>query len=284
MSCLEWEWEWSVVLAGRWHCDAGQCSRGYSGCTGMEARGGESTPFPKDPRQTGQQSKHVLHMFNTYTTLFLEDWRGHYEQMHVHSDGITAALSETKGYLDKLHQEIAKTLEKISSREKYINNQVCVDGATCEYLLYITSVCLSAAGSSHPGFPQVPGPPCRGQGEVHSGEWRSDTFGQRTGTGVRGTRGSKGRDGPARNQHDRCSTTCQDQTSTNKAKGRKHTDGGPPWSGEYECGYMIRCKHTCIHTHTYTHTYKVEHTLLEANLKSKTAIKQQMNKTADNIM
>lgn len=46
--------------------------------------------------------------------------------MHAHSDGIKAALSETKGYLDKLHQEITKTLEKIGSREKYINNQVHV--------------------------------------------------------------------------------------------------------------------------------------------------------------
>lgn len=71
------------------------------------------------------------YMFNTYTTLSSKDWRGHYEQMHVHSDGITSALSETKGYLDKLHQEIAKTLEKISSREKYINNQVSGDGAVC---------------------------------------------------------------------------------------------------------------------------------------------------------
>lgn len=54
----------------------------------------------------------------------VQDWRGHYEQMHAHSDGIKSALSETKGYLDKLHQEITKTLEKIGSREKYINNQV----------------------------------------------------------------------------------------------------------------------------------------------------------------
>lgn len=44
--------------------------------------------------------------------------------MHAHSDGINSALSDTKGYLDKLHQEITKTLEKIGSREKYINNQV----------------------------------------------------------------------------------------------------------------------------------------------------------------
>ena len=29
-----------------------------------------------------------------------------------------------QGYLDKLQSEISKTLEKISSREKYVNNQV----------------------------------------------------------------------------------------------------------------------------------------------------------------
>lgn len=44
--------------------------------------------------------------------------------MHAHSDGISTTLTETQGYLDKLHQEITKTLEKIGSREKYINNQV----------------------------------------------------------------------------------------------------------------------------------------------------------------
>ena len=48
----------------------------------------------------------------------------HYEQMHAHKEGIESTLSETRVYLDKLHQEISKTLEKITSREKYINNQV----------------------------------------------------------------------------------------------------------------------------------------------------------------
>ncbi len=46
--------------------------------------------------------------------------------MHAHKEGIESTLSETKVYLDKLHQEISKTLEKIGSREKYINNQVCI--------------------------------------------------------------------------------------------------------------------------------------------------------------
>lgn len=53
-----------------------------------------------------------------------KDWRTHVDQMHQHRDGIESALSETKGHLDKLHKEISRTLEKISSREKYINNQL----------------------------------------------------------------------------------------------------------------------------------------------------------------
>ncbi|NXC99137.1 IFT57 protein, partial [Certhia brachydactyla] len=37
----------------------------------------------------------------------------------------SATLSEPlSGYLDKLHNEISRTLEKINSREKYINNQL----------------------------------------------------------------------------------------------------------------------------------------------------------------
>eukprot|EP00057_Strongylocentrotus_purpuratus_P024340 XP_011678814.1 PREDICTED: intraflagellar transport protein 57 homolog [Strongylocentrotus purpuratus] len=53
-----------------------------------------------------------------------KDGRTHVDQMHLHKDGIETALSETKGYLDKLHKEITRTLEKIGSREKYINNQL----------------------------------------------------------------------------------------------------------------------------------------------------------------
>ncbi|KAM4700974.1 intraflagellar transport protein 57 homolog isoform 1-T2 [Discoglossus pictus] len=53
-----------------------------------------------------------------------KDWRVHVDQMHQHKDGIEVSLKETKTYLDKLHNEISKTLEKVSSREKYINNQL----------------------------------------------------------------------------------------------------------------------------------------------------------------
>ncbi|XP_020662035.1 intraflagellar transport protein 57 homolog isoform X1 [Pogona vitticeps] len=53
-----------------------------------------------------------------------KDWRIHVDQMHQHQDGIESALKDTRGYLDKLHNEISRTLEKVSSREKYVNNQL----------------------------------------------------------------------------------------------------------------------------------------------------------------
>ncbi|KAI8908102.1 intra-flagellar transport protein 57 [Powellomyces hirtus] len=52
-----------------------------------------------------------------------KDWRIHVENMRHHQKLITSSLSETQTQLDKLHTEIEKTLEKISSREKYINTQ-----------------------------------------------------------------------------------------------------------------------------------------------------------------
>lgn len=53
-----------------------------------------------------------------------KDWRIHVDQMHQHRDRIKSSLKETKSYLDKLQEDIGKTLEKVSSREKYINNQL----------------------------------------------------------------------------------------------------------------------------------------------------------------
>ncbi|KAM9322277.1 intraflagellar transport protein 57 homolog [Pholidichthys leucotaenia] len=53
-----------------------------------------------------------------------KDWRIHVCQMHQHRDGIKSSLKEAKSYLDKLQDDIGKTLEKVSSREKYINNQL----------------------------------------------------------------------------------------------------------------------------------------------------------------
>lgn len=53
-----------------------------------------------------------------------KDWRTHIEQMHTYQNSIDESLKETKNYLEKLYDEISRTLEKISSREKYINSQL----------------------------------------------------------------------------------------------------------------------------------------------------------------
>ncbi|XP_065888739.1 intraflagellar transport protein 57 homolog [Dysidea avara] len=66
----------------------------------------------------------VLPALKIFTRPDNKDWRSHYDQMHQYSSGIDNSLSQTKLHLDKLYQEISKTLEKISSREKYINSQL----------------------------------------------------------------------------------------------------------------------------------------------------------------
>ncbi|KAK2822791.1 hypothetical protein Q5P01_022856 [Channa striata] len=53
-----------------------------------------------------------------------KDWRIHVDQMHQHRDAINSAFREAKSYLDKLQEDIGKTQEKVSSREKYINSQL----------------------------------------------------------------------------------------------------------------------------------------------------------------
>eukprot|EP00731_Ephydatia_muelleri_P036023 Em0192g13a len=102
------------------------------------------------------------------------DWRAHYEEMLQYREGIGSSLSETKVYLDGLHQEIAKTLEKISSREKYINNQL-------EHL-------IQDFRTSQDKLAEVK--------ERHRGAGvQRDRAGERAGTGNRGTGRSQGRDG-----------------------------------------------------------------------------------------
>lgn len=44
--------------------------------------------------------------------------------MHQHQEGINTSLQDAKGCLFKLREDISKTLEKVSSREKYLNTQL----------------------------------------------------------------------------------------------------------------------------------------------------------------
>lgn len=53
-----------------------------------------------------------------------KDWRSHVDQMGQYQDSIKDLLSDTQKDLDKLHNDIGKTLEKIETREKYVNSQL----------------------------------------------------------------------------------------------------------------------------------------------------------------
>lgn len=44
--------------------------------------------------------------------------------MHSYQNSIEDSLKDTKSYFEKLYDEISRTLEKIGSREKYINSQL----------------------------------------------------------------------------------------------------------------------------------------------------------------
>lgn len=73
----------------------------------------------------------VLPLLKVHIRADNKDWRSHYEQMQQYSNGINHTLQDTQSQLDKLHQEISKTLEKVASREKYINSQL--EGKIQEY-------------------------------------------------------------------------------------------------------------------------------------------------------
>ncbi|XP_019858121.1 PREDICTED: intraflagellar transport protein 57 homolog [Amphimedon queenslandica] len=77
-----------------------------------------------DPEEWRQEVERVLPSLKVHYRSDNRDWRLHYEQMHNYHDNIKTVLSDTKIHLDKLHTEITKTLEKIGSREKYINQQL----------------------------------------------------------------------------------------------------------------------------------------------------------------
>ncbi|XP_040574524.1 intraflagellar transport protein 57 homolog [Lepeophtheirus salmonis] len=77
-----------------------------------------------DEEEWKMEVERVIPQLKVTIRIDVRDWRTHLEQMHCYRDGIEEALGTTKFQLDKLYTEITKTLEKISSREKYLNSQL----------------------------------------------------------------------------------------------------------------------------------------------------------------
>lgn len=53
-----------------------------------------------------------------------KDWRTHLEQMQEYRNSIAETFTQTQTQLDRLGQEIGKGIDKLSSREKYLNQQL----------------------------------------------------------------------------------------------------------------------------------------------------------------
>lgn len=52
------------------------------------------------------------------------DWRTHLEQIKNYRTTIDDSMKSVKSQLDKLSKEIAETMEKITSREKFLNSNL----------------------------------------------------------------------------------------------------------------------------------------------------------------
>ncbi|XP_043110426.1 intraflagellar transport protein 57 homolog [Puntigrus tetrazona] len=77
-----------------------------------------------DAAQWNLEVERVLPQLKVTIRTDNKDWRIHVDQMHQHQDGINTSLLDAKGCLFKLREDISKTLEKVSSREKYLNTQL----------------------------------------------------------------------------------------------------------------------------------------------------------------
>ncbi|GIY13005.1 intraflagellar transport protein 57 homolog [Caerostris extrusa] len=66
----------------------------------------------------------VMHQLKVTVRNDSRDWRSHLDQIRQHRKNIDETMSTTKSQLDKLYTDISRSLEKIGSREKYLNNQL----------------------------------------------------------------------------------------------------------------------------------------------------------------
>lgn len=57
-------------------------------------------------------------------TLDSRDWRSHLEQMKQLRGNITTDLGGTKAHLNKIYTDIENTLDKVKTRETYLNKQL----------------------------------------------------------------------------------------------------------------------------------------------------------------
>ncbi|KAH9280163.1 Intraflagellar transport protein 57 -like protein [Echinococcus granulosus] len=73
----------------------------------------------------------VLPQLRLATYAEARDWRSRLDQIDHHSRSINVCFTESRGHLKTLQEDLSRGLDKISSREKYINSQI--DRVLTEY-------------------------------------------------------------------------------------------------------------------------------------------------------
>lgn len=73
----------------------------------------------------------VLPQLRMATCAEARDWRSRLDQIDHHNRAINVCFTESRGHLKTLQEDLSRGLDKISSREKYINSQI--DRVLTEY-------------------------------------------------------------------------------------------------------------------------------------------------------
>lgn len=77
-----------------------------------------------DPADWQLEVERVLPHLRVTVRADSKDWRVHQEEMHKHRSEIDRIQSECRTQLSRLQTELGRALDKISSREKYMNGQL----------------------------------------------------------------------------------------------------------------------------------------------------------------
>lgn len=81
------------------------------------------TSVPVDSAEWRLEVERVTPLLKVKLANDNKDWRIHVQQMQHHNRKIDVNMGTTNDYLSKLQIEVEQAMEKINSREKYVNSQ-----------------------------------------------------------------------------------------------------------------------------------------------------------------
>ncbi|CAL8090010.1 unnamed protein product [Calicophoron daubneyi] len=77
-----------------------------------------------DPSDWQLEVERVLPQLRITIRSDAKDWRAHLEEMRRYQQDIDKNYADAKGQLTRLHDDLTRALDKINSREKYVNSQL----------------------------------------------------------------------------------------------------------------------------------------------------------------